>query len=73
MKLPLHVHWDWYGHHQVIDAVGRIICTVSDRPEDRKFVVDLVRRFNRDWRWVLFGRQPYVYTREDWLLEKSKA
>lgn len=69
MKLPLHIHWDYYGKHQVIDATGQIVLTLDNK--HRKFVAAVVRKFNRDWRYVLFGSQPYEYTREDWLLEKN--
>lgn len=74
MKLPLSVHYNYYNAVQVVDAVHRVVCSLrNDRPEDVKFCQDMVRKFNHDWRWRLFGRQPYLYAREDWLSEKSKA
>lgn len=73
MRLPLRMDCDNYATIRVVDAAHRIICSVADRHGDRQFAAAVVRKFNRDWRWVLFGAQPYEYSREDWLFEKSKA
>lgn len=70
MRLPLKVHFDYYGRDQVIDADNRILVNIPYRPEDRKFVLAVVHKMNRDWRFRFFGRQPFVYTRDDWLYEK---
>lgn len=70
MKLPLELRSNsrsiW-----VVDAQHRIVA-FSYNFNDRKSYEALVRKFNRDWRWVLFGCQSYEYTREDWLEERGR-
>jgi hypothetical protein len=72
MKLPLRVSMDDAQHNAIIvvDA-DNVIVSRGRYPEHREASHAMVRKFNRDWRWFLFGVQPYVYTREDWLFEKN--
>lgn len=70
MKLPLYLHHDHYGVTLVVDAEHKIVCRLS--AGNIKFGRAVVRKLNRNWRWRLFGAQPYVYTREDWLFERNR-
>jgi hypothetical protein len=70
MKLPLHLSKLDPARLRVVDAENRIIC---DMPrQEIKAARAILNKFNRDPRWVVFGAQPYVYTREDWLFDNGK-
>lgn len=71
MKLPLYVHYDYFGKTLVCDADHHVVCRFENQQRCARFARAFVKKFNRDWRFRLFGLQPYVYTREDWLWERS--
>lgn len=80
MKLPFRVVEGTHsaGYFRVVDANHRVVCLIPDRPEAPKVAGAIVKHFNRGWRIRRFLRgllrqQPYEYTREDWLTERSSV
>lgn len=73
MRLPLRVHLEWhYEQDAIIDADGKPVILVDAKvPGNRKVAAAIIRKMNRDWRYRLFGWQPYAYTREDWFYEAA--
>ena len=70
MKLPLRM----IDHHTailVVDAKQHVIMRLPSTPENRKAGRAVARKLNRSWTYVLFGNQPYEYTRGDWLEERN--
>lgn len=64
------------GQVRVTDARHRVVCSIPNGPEAPKIAAVIVKRFNREWRLrrilrAFLREQPYEYTREDWLHEKS--
>lgn len=70
MRLPLRTV-EHYTGTLVVDAKGKILMRLSSSGADLKTARAIVRKLNRTWRYVLFGQQPYEYTREDWLFERN--
>ncbi len=72
MRLPLRLLKGTAPQSVVVaDAKNEVVSRFPPTAAHEKAAAGLVRRLNSDWRYVLFGLQPYDYTREDWLFEKN--
>lgn len=69
MKLPITVVPNNRGF-DLVSSDAQIVAHVLDHPGCDKVAKAIAAKLNRDG---LFGRQPYEYTRQDWLEQRANG